>query len=110
MFHLGSDLFVRETYRKRYEVARFKRITTFDKRHWTVVPTKESVTFSMSEMEEFCLQVPEMCRRLPEMGPITGPCVGREDHQNQEGALECPECNPDILDMFNSARDDNPLI
>ena len=38
-------------------------------------------------------RVLDIIQALPELDSVV-PCMFREDHMNQLGALQCPECNP----------------
>ena len=58
-----------------------------------VVPTRKGIGLRFTEFEELVKLLDEINSYVPELADVI-PCLSREDHQNQLGALKCSECNP----------------
>lgn len=58
-----------------------------------LVPTKKGLCLRPLEYQRLKELIPEIGRTLPELDAVV-PCYLQSDHQNQIGALQCPECNP----------------
>ena len=58
-----------------------------------VVATRKGISISKKEFNKLAGLVEEVKRAAPELERVQQ-CLEREDHQNQLGALRCPECNP----------------
>ncbi len=59
----------------------------------TVVPTRKGLCLRPKEYTRLKVLVPDIGKTLPELDAIV-PCYLQSDHNNQLGALQCPECNP----------------
>ena len=57
------------------------------------VPTKKGITLKFSEFRKLVSSLDVINSHAPELADVV-PCIQREDHQNQLGALMCLECNP----------------
>jgi hypothetical protein len=62
-----------------------------------VVPTKKGICLRPEEYKKLKDIVPDIGGVIPELDGVV-PCYLRSDHQNQEGLLECSECNPNGID------------
>jgi hypothetical protein len=62
-----------------------------------VVPTKKWICLRLEEYNKFKNIVPDIGGVIPELDRVV-PCYLRSDHQNQEGLLECSECNSNGID------------
>ena len=89
-FHLGAYYFV-------------ETLSTSDKIHFTKYEEIYEDLYGLCvdeeialNLDQFNIMVGKMCEidaLIPELSS-TIPCYLREDHQNQQGAMMCPECNP----------------
>lgn len=61
-----------------------------------VVATRKGIALGFKEFRLLSKLVEEINQNIPEMVDIV-PCHRRDDHQNQLGALRCPECNPNAF-------------
>ena len=86
--HLGGNVFC--TVKERNPCVDIRQ-------HWKpkndVVPCKKGLCLRPSEYEALKNRVPDIIQTLPELDSMVL-CMFREDHMNQLGALQCPECNP----------------
>jgi hypothetical protein len=57
-------------------------------------PTTRGIKLKIQEWEVVKNTYPEVQEAVPETEVLV-PCALQDDHQNQLGALSCPECNPD---------------
>jgi hypothetical protein len=64
-----------------------------------VKATKRGVFFRHDNFDEFVELIPQINSYIPELEE-TITCMMSEDHQNQEGALRCKECNPNEYHMW----------
>ncbi|KAL4231803.1 Transcriptional coactivator [Mactra antiquata] len=58
-----------------------------------IVPSRKGIDLGPSEFRELKRLTGSIEDQLPELAEIV-PCMMREDPQNQLGALQCSECNP----------------
>ncbi|KAL5021594.1 hypothetical protein ScPMuIL_000749 [Solemya velum] len=86
-WHLGGNLIVTVD----------KRFPTVDIRHFDKLrgsdeprPTRKGVAMRLDRFKSVVELMPHL---IPELEK-TVPCYMRDDHQNQLGFLQCPECNP----------------
>ena len=56
-------------------------------------PTRKGITLTLSEWQILKEHCDVMSSKAPELRDAVR-CINREDHQNQLGALDCAECNP----------------
>lgn len=55
--------------------------------------TQKGIALLHPEWDRVVSYIKDIELALPELAEVT-PCPLREDHQNQEGMLQCSECNP----------------
>jgi len=58
-----------------------------------VIATKKGICLRPSEYNRLKELLMEIGQTLPELDAVI-PCYLQGDHMNQQGALQCPECNP----------------
>ena len=58
-----------------------------------VLPTKKGLCLRPFEYGRLKMMISEVGQALPELNGVV-PCYLQSDHLNQQGALQCPECNP----------------
>lgn len=61
------------------------------------LPTRIGIALRLSEWDMLIEKIKELHKELPELS-VAKPCFDKEDHQNQQGYLDCLECNPFGLD------------
>jgi hypothetical protein len=57
------------------------------------VPTRKGIALKIVEFKALLGALDDINEHIPELADVV-PCSERDDHQNQLGALRCPECNP----------------
>ena len=89
-FHLGKGVYV--TVNRVYPTVdvrqRWKVPDTGD-----VVPTKKGISLTYDKWESLKETFPEVRQAVPNLEESV-PCIFNDDHQNQEGMLQCSLCNP----------------
>jgi len=58
------------------------------------VPTRKGISLKVQEFRKLVESFDDIKEKIPELANVVR-CLDRGDHQNQLGALRCPECNPD---------------
>lgn len=56
-------------------------------------PSKSGLGLRLSEWDSLAAITPLIEEKIPELQEMVS-CDMQDDHQNQEGMLRCPECNP----------------
>ena len=90
MEHLGGNI----------HVSINSGIYAVDLRQWwlpqdcdSVKPTRKGIGLRLTEWETLMKQIDIINQSIPELSTVV-PCYLQDDHNNQEGALQCVECNP----------------
>ena len=88
--HLGGNWYVSVS----------KKIARVDiRRFWLpegandIKPTRKGISLTFKQFSELLRILDEINSYVPELSDVIS-CIEREDHQNQIGALQCQECNP----------------
>jgi len=70
-----------------------------------VRPTREGIALRFGEYQKLCEIMPMLPDLIPALNSVQL-CRLQDDHQNQEGAMQCVECNPNTWNMYS----DIPII
>ena len=78
-------------------------ILAVDMRRWwlpedagTLKPTRKGISLRLFEWERLMKYIPIINEAIPELSSVV-PCYLRRDHDNQESAMECRECNGNLV-------------
>ena len=89
-FHLGANCFI-ETLSTSENIHFAKYEEIYEDVH--ALSVDEGIALNKSQFNVIVEKMCEIEAVIPELSAIV-PCYLREDHQNQLGAMTCPECNP----------------
>ena len=68
-----------------------------------IKPTRQGIAFRLREWDEMKKIIETINNTYPSLGTAL-PCYLCDNHQNQEGALQCNECNPFYPSMCCTMR------
>lgn len=89
-FHLGKGVYI--TVAKEYPTVDIRQ-KWIPPESEIVAPTKKGISLTYDKWEALKETFNTVKEAVPEMDSIV-PCILRDDHQNQEGMLNCDYCNP----------------
>ena len=89
-FHLGKGVYV--TVSREYPTVDIRQKWVPPESE-TPVPTKKGISLTYDKWEALKETFPNVKEAVPEMENNL-PCILSEDHQNQQGMLDCAYCNP----------------
>lgn len=61
------------------------------------IPSRIGIALRIPEFENLLVKIREIQEKIPAL-KLLKPCYSRDDHANQQGYIECIECNPFGLD------------